>query len=285
MTNRTARLKALIQSSELNITPCCWDALSARLVEQAGFPLAFMSGFGVSASRLGLPDTGQISYGEMLDQAQNIASATTIPIIGDGDTGYGGALNVKRTVNGYARAGMACIMIEDQLSPKRCGHVNGKQVVDRDEAISRLKAAIDARDEGADILILARTDAREVLGLDEALERARIFAGLGADITFVEAPRSEKELTQIAAAHDGPKMVNLLEGGKTPFVPIERLKELGFNLATYPITTLMASIFAQQTALNSLKTGKTPAEPMDFDQLKNVLGFDLFAVEEERYQS
>ena len=149
--------------------PCCYDAFSARLVEAAGFDLTFMSGFAVSASRLGLPDTGLISYGAMLDQGSNVCSAVSIPVFGDADTGYGNALNVKRTLNGYAGAGFACAMIEDQLAPKRCGHTRGVQVVGRAEALARVRAAVDAREEGADVLVMARTDARSALGLDEAL--------------------------------------------------------------------------------------------------------------------
>ena len=156
--------------------PCCFDALSARLIEQAGFAATFMSGFGVAAARLAMPDTGLISFGEMLDQGRSICQATTLPVIGDSDTGYGNALNVKRTVREYARAGFAAVMIEDQVAPKRCGHTAGKAVVERDEAILRIRAACDARDEGADILILARTDARATHGLDEAIARARAFA-------------------------------------------------------------------------------------------------------------
>lgn len=156
----TTSLKALLAKPGLLIMPCCYDALSAKLIEQAGFKLTFMSGFAVSASRLGLPDTGLISYGEMIDQGRSICTATSLPVLGDGDTGYGNAVNTKRTVQGYAQAGFACIMIEDQVSPKRCGHTKGKQVVDRHEACKRIEAAVDARNEGADIMIMARTDAR-----------------------------------------------------------------------------------------------------------------------------
>jgi 2-methylisocitrate lyase-like PEP mutase family enzyme len=187
------RLRALLDEPGLVVVPCCFDALSARLIERAGFPLTFMSGFAVSASRLGLPDTGLISYGEMLDQARNICDAVAIPVIGDGDTGYGNPLNAKRTVRGYARAGLACVMIEDQLAPKRCGHTRGKQVVERDEALARMRAALDARDElraeGGDILVMARTDAAAPHGLDEAIERAVLFEELGADIAFVEGSK------------------------------------------------------------------------------------------------
>ncbi|MFT5694874.1 MAG: 2-methylisocitrate lyase-like PEP mutase family enzyme, partial [Myxococcota bacterium] len=173
--SRVQALRGLLEQPGLRVMPCCFDALSARLIEDAGFPLTFMSGFAVAAARLGAPDTGLISYGEMLDQGRNICDAVSIPIIGDADTGYGNPLNVKRTVRGYAQAGFACAMIEDQVAPKRCGHTRGKEVVSRDEAAARIRAAVAAREEGSDILIMARTDARFGHGLEEAIERCRIF--------------------------------------------------------------------------------------------------------------
>ena len=210
------QLRELLVSPDFLTMPCCFDPLSARLVEQAGFPLTFMSGFAVSAARLALPDTGLISYGEMLDQGRNICAAVGIPVIGDGDTGYGNPANVRRTVQGYAAAGFAGVMIEDQLAPKRCGHTGVKEVVDRAEAVRRIRAACDARDEGADILIMARTDARSTHGLDEALWRIRAFADLGVDILFMEAPRDEAEMSAFCDAVPGPKLANMLEEGITP---------------------------------------------------------------------
>src|SRR5688572_32541170 len=184
------RLRQRLRQPGLIVMPGCHDAISARLIEEAGFELGFMSGFAVSASRLAMPDTGLISYAELVDQGSNICHAVSIPMIGDGDTGFGSAQNIKRTVQGYARAGFACIMLEDQVAPKRCGHVEGKAVVGRDEALTRIRAAVDARDAGEDILIMARTDAR-IESLDEAIARCRLFRELGADITFLEAPTSE----------------------------------------------------------------------------------------------
>jgi len=205
MNSNAHKLSALLQGPDLLLMPCCFDALSARLVEQAGFPLTFMSGFAVSAAKLARPDTGLISYGEMLDQGRSILEAVSIPVIGDGDTGYGNVANVQRTVEGYARAGFAGIMLEDQLAPKRCGHTRGKEVVSRNEACARIKAAVETRERGADILIMARTDARATLGLDEALWRMQAFADLGADILFLEAPRSEAEMLRFCAEVPGPK--------------------------------------------------------------------------------
>src|SRR6187551_463072 len=194
MTTAAERLRTLLRRPGILLMPGCHDATSAKLIEEAGFELGFMSGFAVSAARLGLPDTGLISYAELVDQGQNICRAVSIPMIGDGDTGFGSAQNIKRTVQGYARAGFACIMLEDQVAPKRCGHTEGKSVVDRHEAVTRIRAAVDAREAGADILIMARTDARACVGLDEAIARCRAFREVGADITFLEAPLDEAEM-------------------------------------------------------------------------------------------
>jgi 2-methylisocitrate lyase-like PEP mutase family enzyme len=242
-----------------------------------------MSGFAVAAARLGLPDTGLISYGEMLDQGRNICAAAPIPVIGDGDTGYGNALNVKRTVTGYAAAGFAAVMIEDQVAPKRCGHTSGKQVVDRAEAEGRVKAAIDARDEGADILILARTDARAVHGLDEALARAQAFEALGADIIFVEAPRSIDEMRAVAEATSRPNLANMVEQGDTPVLAPAELESLGFKIAAYPLTLLSAATRAMEEALLALKSGRSPDRLSSFAHLREVVGFDEYFEAEKKY--
>jgi len=281
--SKTQLLRELITREQLDITPCCGDPLGAKLIEQAGFPLAFMSGFCVSAQRLGLPDTGLISSTEMIDQGRNIASAITIPVIGDGDTGFGNALNIKRLVNAYADAGLACIMLEDQVSPKRCGHTQGKQVVNREEAMIRIQAAVDARNEGADILILARTDARESLGLEEAIERGNQFYEIGADLIFIEAPQSTKEMEAICQKGNGPQMANILEGGKTPILSQDELQAIGFSIAAYPLTSLMASICAIQASLQHLKNGEPEAATMPFESLQNILGFDQYFEQEKRY--
>ncbi len=278
------RLRALLQEPGLHVMPCCFDAHSARLIERAGFPLTFMSGFAVSAARLGLPDTGLISYGEMLDQGRNICQAVSIPVIGDADTGYGNALNVKRSVRGYASAGFACAMIEDQLAPKRCGHTRGKQVVSRAEAARRIRAAVDAREEhGGDILVMARTDARATHGLDEALERCRLFHDLGADILFLEAPRSEDEMATVCRELPGAKMANLVEDGDTPLLPPARLEALGYQIAAYPLTLLSAATRAMQEALRALADGRTPEGLLPFAALREVVGFPDYDAESARY--
>ena len=278
------RLRTLLKRPGLLVMPGCHDAMSARLIEEAGFELGFMSGFAVSAVRLGMPDTGLISYGELVDQGRNICRSVSIPLIGDGDTGFGNAQNITRTVRGYAEAGFACIMLEDQVSPKRCGHVEGKSVVDRGEALTRIRAAVDARDAGADILIMARTDARACVSLDEAIARCRAFRDLGADISFLEAPVSIDEMRRYCEEVPGPKMANLIEGGRTPLLSREQLESIGYTIAVYPLTLLNVSIGAMRDALSRLRTGGQP-DTMDFDALKSAVGFPAYYDEEAKYKS
>jgi 2-methylisocitrate lyase-like PEP mutase family enzyme len=270
----TEALRRLLEGPDLLVMPCCYDGLSARLIERAGFPLTFMSGFSVAAARLGLPDTGLISYGEMIDQGRSILESVSIPVIGDGDTGYGNAANVHRTVEGYARSGFAAIMIEDQVAPKRCGHTQGKEVVSREEALVRIKAAIRARDAGADILILARTDARATLGIEEALWRMQAFEDLGADILFLEAPQAVAEMEAFNRRVKKPTMANLIHGGKTPILSAAELEALGFRIAAYPLALIGSAVAAMEQALATLKSGDMPETQVEFRHLLDVVGFD-----------
>jgi 2-methylisocitrate lyase-like PEP mutase family enzyme len=263
--------------------PCCFDALSARLIEQAGFPLTFMSGFAVSAARLALPDTGLITVTEMLDQGRSICQAVDIPVIGDGDTGHGNPANVRRTVEQYAAAGFAGIMIEDQVAPKRCGHTGVKAVVERSEALRRIRAAVEAREAGADLVIVARTDARSAVGLDEALWRLQAFADLGAEVLFLEAPRDEHEMERFCRAVPGWAMANLLEDGLTPWLPPERLSEIGYRLAAYPLSLLSSAVAAMQGALADLQAGRAPGRRVSFGELRRIVGFDDYEAFLERY--
>jgi 2-methylisocitrate lyase-like PEP mutase family enzyme len=281
------RLRALLEESDVAVMPGCHDALSAKLIAQAGFKVAFMSGFGVSAARLALPDTGLISFAEMLETLRSCAAAASpMPLIGDGDTGYGNALNVQRTVVEYARAGAACVMIEDQVSPKKCGHTRGKQVISRAEARMKIRAAVDARAD-RDILVMARTDARAVHGFDEALLRCKDFEAEGADIIFLEAPESEQEMRRFCSAMKRPCMANMVPGGKTPVVPPDRLQQIGYKLALYPVMLLSAAIAAMQSTLEALRPGATePACPsVSFTELQSVVGFPQYWERETKYRS
>ena len=282
MPSPAARLRELLQQDRCHVMPCCFDALSARLVEQAGCPLTFMSGFSVAAARAGLPDTGLLTVTEMLDQGRSICDAVSIPVIGDGDTGHGNAANVRRTMQQFAKAGFAGIMLEDQVAPKRCGHTGVKEVVDRDTAIARIQAAIDARDQGADLVIVARTDARSAMeaslgpeaALEEALWRLKAFAELGAEVLFLEAPRSEEEMLRFCQEVPGLHMANMLEGGITPLIQPERLGAMGFALVAYPLTLLSTAAFAMRQALVELQAGKTPETMLSFEELKALVGFE-----------
>jgi 2-methylisocitrate lyase-like PEP mutase family enzyme len=280
------KLRALLAQPDIAIMPGCHDALSAKLVADAGFKVAFMSGFAVSAARLGLPDTGLISFAEMLDSLRNCcAAAAPIPLIGDGDTGYGNALNVQRTVIEYARAGAAAVMIEDQVSPKKCGHTRGKQVISRAEARMKVRAAIDAK-AATDILIVARTDARAVAGFDEALARCGDFEAEGADIVFLEAPETEDEMRRFCRAVRRPCMANMVPGGKTPILPPAQLQEIGYKLALYPVMLLSAAVAAMQATLAALDPGSTTPQPpsVSFAELQGLVGFPDYWERETRYQ-
>lgn len=282
------------------LLPCCYDGLTARLVTRAGFEATFMTGFGVSAVR-GHPDTQLVSASEMQESAMQVAEGllsacaegqAPMPCIADGDTGYGNAVNVKRTILGYARAGMAGVMMEDQVQPKRCGHVAGKAVVGLEEAVQRVQAACDARDEYAaqygiaGPLILARTDALKTDGMDEALERLTRFREAGCDMTFLEAPRSIEEMERYCKEISGPKLANMLEQGETPILAPKELKKMGYTMAAYPLTLLSASIKAMEESLARIREG-TPTDDIitPFAETKDAVGFAKYAQEEDRYRA
>ncbi|XP_039055634.1 2,3-dimethylmalate lyase isoform X3 [Hibiscus syriacus] len=281
-------LRQILESPGVHQGPACFDGLSAKLVERAGFQYCFTSGFSISAARLGLPDTGFISYGEMVDQGQQITQAVSIPVIGDGDNGYGNAMNVKRTVKGYIRAGFAGIILEDQVSPKACGHTQGRKVVSREEAIMRITAAVDARKEsGSDIVIVARTDSRQALSLEESLWRSRAFADAGADVLFIDALASKEEMKAFCEVSPlVPKLANMLEGGgKTPILTPLELEEIGYKLVVYPLSLIGVSIQAMQDSLTALKGGRIPppGRMPSFEEIKEIVGFNKYYEEEKRY--
>lgn len=281
---RATALRQLLSEDRIHVMPGCHDAMSARLIEAAGFEVGFMSGFAVSAARIGEPDTGLISYGEMVDQGRSVCAATKLPLIGDGDTGHGNMLNVRRTVQGYAQAGFAGIMIEDQVAPKRCGHTKGKEVVDRGTAIERWQAAVDARNEGMDICIMARTDAAHTHGIEEAIARAQAASEVGVDILFVEAPEDINDMRRVCEEAPGIHMANMIEGGRTPILPPDVLYDMGFRISVFPLTLLNASIKAMQTTLAALKSGEDHSpHVLDFAPLKEAVGFNRYYDEEARY--
>ena len=281
-----ARLREKIANGDFMPMPCCFDALSAKMIEQAGFGVTFMSGFAASASRLGQPDLGLMSYAEVVDQARNITDAISIPVIVDGDTGYGNAMNVRRTVEGFAKAGCAGVLIEDQLAPKRCGHTPGKDVVSRDEAFDRIKAAVDARQEGTDILIMGRTDANHTHGLDEAIHRGKQYQEIGADIVFIEAPKTVEEMETICREVPGCHMANIVEGGLTPNLSMEQLQDVGFQFVAYPLTLLAASMQAMKQTLELMRQDLPRANHlMDFEELRDRIGFNEYYETSQVYET
>jgi 2,3-dimethylmalate lyase len=258
--SRPPTLRELFDAGEMVLAPGCYDALGARLIEEAGFSAAYMTGFGSAASRLGRPDVGLMTLSEMVDNARRIAQAVAIPVIADADTGYGNAINVIRTVREYESAGVGAIHLEDQVMPKKCGHMEGKQVVPAAEMAAKVAAAVAARRSG-ELLIIARTDARAVEGLDAALERARMYRDAGADALFVEAPQSTEEIEAIARSFpDVPLLFNYAEGGKTPAVTHSFLRDLGFKLVIFPLSVVLAATGAIRAALAQIKADGTPVE-------------------------
>jgi 2-methylisocitrate lyase-like PEP mutase family enzyme len=265
------RLRELLAGDELIVAPGVYDGISAALVDKLGFSAAYMTGAGVAASGFGLPDIGLLTLTEMAERARVLAGLVQVPLIADADTGYGSPINVVRTVREYERAGVAAIQLEDQECPKRCGHLTGKEVVDADRFAVVLEAALDARRD-PETVIGARTDARAPLGLDEAIARARRYAGVGADVIFVEAPQSVAEIERIAAEVDAPLLLNNVPGGLTPHVDPARLAELGFRISIHPGVALGAVAKATIDALGALgeQTLGTTPDPAGF--------FDLFGL-------
>lgn len=282
------RLRELLGGPEPVVAPGAYDALSARLVDQAGFDVVYMTGFGTSASLLGRPDVGLLGGAEMVDNVRRIVDAVERPVIADADTGYGNAINVVRTVRAYEQAGVAGLHLEDQVMPKKCGHMSGKAVIPAAEMAGKIRAAADARRD-PDLVLIARTDAAAVHGLDEAISRARAFAEAGADVLFVEAPTSEDDIVRVATELSGvaPLVFNWAEGGRTPPLSLERIAELGFSLVIYPIATLLAATAGVRSVLATIKRDGTPLAAMDglptFDAFTDLIGLPEVRELEERY--
>jgi 2-methylisocitrate lyase-like PEP mutase family enzyme len=269
------------------MAPGAYDALTARLIESAGFPVVYMTGYGTSAALLGQPDVGLLSMAEMVENARRIVQAVSVPVIADADTGYGNPLNVARTVRAYEAAGVAGLHIEDQVAPKRCGHMAGKQVIPAAEMVAKLRAAVDARRD-PDLLIIARTDARAVNGLDDALERGERYRAAGADMLFIEAPESEAEVEAVARRFpDVPLLYNWAETGRTPPLPLERIAGLGFKLVIYPVTLLFAATHAVMRVLDTLhRDGTALAAAGDlirFSDFNTLIGLPAVQEMEQRY--
>jgi 2-methylisocitrate lyase-like PEP mutase family enzyme len=274
----TRRLRELLAAPGIICSLGAHDVFTALIIEQAGFETVFLGGFGASASILGLPDLNFLTMTEMAEAVRRMASRLRIPVIADGDTGHGDLHNVQRTVATFEQAGAAGILLEDQVAPKRCGHFEGKQVIPADEMVRKLKVALRARQD-ADFVLIARTDSRDVLGLQEAIDRANRYGDAGADVVFIEAPHSVDELEEIARAVRYPLLANMLTGGKTPILPVSHLGEMGYKIAVSPIESLLVTAHAVQRLAATLKgIGRVDQleEMVSFADVKQILGVDEF---------
>jgi carboxyvinyl-carboxyphosphonate phosphorylmutase len=287
-TSPRARLRELLAGPAPLVAPGAYDALSARLIEQAGFDVVYMTGFGTTAGLIGRPDVGLLSGAEMIDNARRIVGAVDRPVIADADTGYGNAINVVRTVREYEQAGVSAIHLEDQVHPKKCGHMSGKAVIDAGEMVGKIEAAVAARRD-PDFLLIARTDAAAVEGLDAAIARARRYRGAGADVLFVEAPTSEDDIARVAGELAGvaPLVFNWAEGGRTPPIPLARIAELGFALVLFPIGTLLAATAGIRALLATLRADGAPSAAMPglptFGEFTDLIGLPEVNALEQRF--
>jgi len=271
-------LRSLLRKGELLIAPGIFDGVSARIAEQVGFSALYMTGFGVVGSHLGMPDAGLASYRDMVERVRVLSGLCSAPLICDADTGYGGMLNVDHTVRGYEAAGASAIQLEDQEFPKKCGHTPSRTVIPIEQAVAKIKVAVEARS-SPDFLIIARTDARTPHGLDEALRRGRAYADAGADIIFVESPETEEELRRIGAElGDKPLLVNVVQGGKTPVLSRQQYADLGFQLAIFPVTGLLAATKAMEKVYGEIKREGSAVgckdDVADFKGLCRTMGFE-----------
>jgi 2,3-dimethylmalate lyase len=285
---RRQSLRAQLNAGKLIVAPGIYDMISARVADRMGFDALYMTGYGVAASHLGLPDAGLATYSDLLSRVAMMADGVRAPLIADADTGYGGLLNVAHTVRGYERAGAAAMQIEDQEFPKKCGHESGKRCISAEEMVAKIRVAVEARTD-PDFVIIARTDARAQFGIEEAIARGRAYGEAGADVVFVEAPESVAEMELINAAIAKPTMINLVEGGKTPVLPADELARLGFNLAIFPAAAFLAATAAVDSIYRSIKENgiatATGVAVYPFYDMGRLMGFDEVRAFERRHAS
>lgn len=285
-TATTSTLAQRLRAGEFITAPGVFDMISARIADRMGFPAIYMTGSGTVASYLGLPDAGIATYTEMVARAGQIARGTKTPLIADADTGYGGHLNVRHTVQGYEMAGVAAIQIEDQDYPKKCGHMSGQKLIPAEDMVTKIKVALDCR-LSPDFLIIARTDARKTLGMDEALRRAEAYIEAGADVLFFEAPADVDEMRKVGETFDAPLMANMVEGGVTPVLTPKELADLGFQVAIFPAAGFLAATEALSRVYRALRdegsssAANTPLHP--FKDFNALMGFDEVIDFESRY--
>lgn len=283
---RSAQLRKLFESDGIIVAPGAHDALTAKIIEKAGFPAVYMTGYGQAASHLAQADVGLLTMSEMVARAAAIVEAVEVPVIADADTGFGNAINVMRTVREYEKAGVACIQLEDQLMPKKCGHMLGRQVIAKEEMVGKIKAAVDARRD-PDFMIMARTDARTVLGIEEALERGLAYQEAGADIIFIESPESEAEMKMINETISVYTLANMVEGGRTPLLHNKDLEKLGFNLVIYPTASTYVTTKAMMVLMERLAEEGTTAnmisDMVSFSEFNDLIGLTKIRELEAKY--
>jgi 2,3-dimethylmalate lyase len=286
MTTTKSTLIARLRQPGLIVAPGVFDMVSLRLAESFGFEALYMTGFGTAASSTGLPDAGLATYSDMVGRVAAMAGMAKTPLIADGDTGYGGLLNIRHTVRGYETAGAAAIQLEDQEFPKKCGHTPDRRVIPMEDMVKKIRVAVDSRT-SPDFLIIARTDARTSLGLDEALRRADAYARAGADILFVESPQSVEEMQRICASLDAPLLANMVEGGRTPLLSKAELESIGYKLAIFPVTALLGALHAMTSVYDHLKQQGSSAgmkvPVAKFSELTKLMGFEDVWEFEKRY--
>ncbi len=286
MNDKKKQFRDRLRQPGLLSAPGIFDMVSLRLADTFGFDALYMTGFGTVASHLGLPDAGLATYSDMVGRVKLMASMARTPLIADGDTGYGGLLNVAHTVRGYESAGACAIQLEDQEFPKKCGHTPGRRVIPIADMVRKVQVASDARS-SKDFLIIARTDARSALGLDEAMRRAEAYARAGADILFVESPETPQEMMQIGSSFDLPLLANMVEGGRTPVMSQQELENLGYKIAIFPVTAMLAATQAMKSVYESFKqTGSSVGQAtqlMPFTELTKLMGFEEVWEFEKRY--
>lgn len=284
--NCRSKLKKLLKATEILVAPGAHDALTAKIIEKVGFTAVYMTGYGQAASHLGQPDVGLLTMSEMVRRAANFVEAVDLPVIADGDTGFGNALNVQRTVREYEKAGVAAIQLEDQVAPKKCGHMVGRQIVTKDEMVGKIKAAVDARQD-EDFLIIARTDARTNQGIEEAISRGQAYQEAGADMIFIESPETEAEMILINQEIKGLTLANMVEGGRTPMLANQALEEMGYNLVIYPTASVYVMTKAMLELMTHLKSEKTTVNYLNkmipFEEFNSIIGLDQVREKEHKY--
>lgn len=286
--NSRIRLRKLLSRKEILVVPGVHDGLTARIVETEGFNALYMTGYGTSASMLGKPDVGLLTLTEMAARASRLVDAVDIPVIADADTGYGNAVNVTRTVREYEKAGVACLQLEDQVAPKKCGHMLGREIISIEEMTGKIKAACDARQDD-ELLIMARTDARTSFGIKEAIERGKAYEEAGADIIFIESPETEEEMKQITSSFSVPVLANMVEHGRTPFLPVSALEEIGYDLVIFPVTSTYVIAKAVSEVMKVLKetgsTGNIVDKMIAFEEFNKLIGLPAICEIEKRYST